>query len=443
LTVSKADLETAYIIFVPSIQQLLSTASHIDHHYLGINSNLKIEVLAIQDRYDKISSEALVVRVSKADANQKVKECCILCLVLLLLRVGDELKQELTTCLPPLLENLQNGPTRSVTVKTLSQIVESSVCADAEIKVSIFKAVPDVASLLRMSNRPLKVASLYFWMFQSAVSEKFCRFRPMSINVVKPEVWHTYPIAIMHSLNQLQHPCLRVSLLFQNREQSFSTIAWCIAVLSINADNTEMTVSEYVRKIEDARSTNSLEHLLTITLGEISRRASLSGHATLHTSILAMFSVHSEEIRSAAAYEICDASAGNEGFCVFIAVQEIETDPKKRHLLLHVPTDVIARHTQKQGGQEFEAHASEIRTLLFDNCESQEESTRNVVAECLGTLTLTDPYRTSNATKFRVSSDSRNGGSTFQHTFTDNTRSYHELLRPLLSEFLSLMKPRT
>ncbi|KAK3818585.1 MAG: hypothetical protein J3Q66DRAFT_400101 [Benniella sp.] len=47
-------------------------------------------------------------------------------------------------------------------------------------KASILKAVPDVASLLRKSNRPLKVASLHF--LDAAIR------RPSIINVVKQEI---------------------------------------------------------------------------------------------------------------------------------------------------------------------------------------------------------------------------------------------------------------
>lgn len=88
-------------------------------------------------------------------------------------------------------------------------------------------------------------------------------------------------------------------------KQAFSTIAQCIAVLCLNSDrNANATVSEFVQKIEDVRTTDSQKYLALITLGEIGRRVSLTSHTTLHTSILAMFNVHSEEVRSAAAFAI-------------------------------------------------------------------------------------------------------------------------------------------
>ena len=57
---------------------------------------------------------------------------------------------------------------------------------------------------------------------------------------------------------------------------------------------------------------------------------------------------------------IGNVSAGNVGVYVPIIMQEIQKDPKKRYLLLHALKEVITRYTQKQGGQELEAHASEI-----------------------------------------------------------------------------------
>lgn len=57
---------------------------------------------------------------------------------------------------------------------------------------------------------------------------------------------------------------------------------------------------------------------------------------------------------------IGNVSAGNVGVYVPIIMQEIQKDPKKRYLLLHALKEVITRYTQKQGGQDLEAHASEI-----------------------------------------------------------------------------------
>ncbi|KAF9356069.1 Cullin-associated NEDD8-dissociated protein 1 [Mortierella sp. NVP85] len=121
-----------------------------------------------------------------------------------------------------------------------------------------------------------------------------------------------------------------------------------IAVLCINSDkNMELTVSEYVRKLEDARSTDSLRYLSLVTLGDIGLRASLSGHDTLHTSILAMFKVHSEEVRSAAAYAI-----GN-GTKVEGLVHIVVMEPFKHRL---------------DDGQEIHKSAFEFTYMLLEKC---------------------------------------------------------------------------
>jgi len=232
-----------------------------------------------------------------------------------------------------------------------------------------------------------------------------------------------------------------VSLLIQCRptRQSHNALVLCIN----SVKNMELTVSESEREIEDARSTDSLNYMSLVTLGDVGRRASLD-----YSSYIDFGHVHRASGRgsSAAAYAIGNVSAINVGFYVPIVVQDVKADSKKRYLLLHALKEVITRFTQKQGGQELEAHASEIWTLLFDNCESQEEGTRNVVAECLGKLTLTDPYKFLPELQTRLRSESPQIRGTvlsaFKYTFTDNTRSYDELLRPLIVEFLSLMKDK-
>ncbi|KAI9236724.1 MAG: putative tip120 [Podila humilis] len=582
VTVLKGGLETSFMLFVPSVEQSLSTASHTDHHHLGTNSNLKIEALgflrslfrthspevfqkqldhlcppvisAIQDKFYKISSEALVCcmelikvvrhmsfddeaqkysysaldpeakpyilkiydvilqRVSTADADQEVKERSILCLGVLLSRIGDELKPQLAVCLPLLLEKIQNELTRLMAVKTLSQIVESPVCADADIKDSILLAVPEIASLLRKSNRPLKVASLHFLdvairrfgkvlpantynellaELKPLISEEDLHLLPLgltsivsvlhsnpsSFGIVKQEILPSVlrlvrsPLiqgqaldsllalfAALVRTNDKEFPVLISGLVEPAAargpegqlilsKQAFSTIAQCMAVLCLNSEkNADMTVNEFLNKIHNAHTSDSLKYLSLIALGEIGRRISLSEHKNLHSSILAMFDQHSEEVRSAAAFAFGNVAAGNVEFYVPIIISEINKDPKKRYLLLHALKEVITRYTQKQGGQEIEAHATEIWELLFANCESQEEGTRNVVAECLGKLTLTNPYKFLPDLQGRLRNESPQIRGTvvsaFKYTFIDNTRSYDELLRPLIVEFLSLMKDK-
>ncbi|RUS33043.1 hypothetical protein BC938DRAFT_473352 [Jimgerdemannia flammicorona] len=228
-------------------------------------------------------------------------------------------------------------------------------------------------------------------------------------------------------------------------KQSYSTIAQCVATLCLNSEaNCSSTVSDFERQIEDTNSSESVKYLSLLTLGEIGRKVDLSGHAKVHTTILVLFSVPSEEVKSAAAFALGNISVGNIPKYLPIIISEIKQQPKRRYLLLHALKELITRHSQKEGSNSLGTYSDEIWVLLFDKCESDEEGTRNVVAECLGKLTLTNPYKFLPELQKRLQSSSPQTRGTvvtaIKYTFTDQAQNYDDLLRPLIVEFLSLMK---
>ncbi|RUS15704.1 armadillo-type protein, partial [Endogone sp. FLAS-F59071] len=170
----------------------------------------------------------------------------------------------------------------------------------------------------------------------------------------------------------------------------------------------------------------------------------LSSHSMLHTTVLELFSAQSEEVKSAAAFALGNISVGNVPKYLPIIIAEIKDQPKRRYLLLHALKELITRYSLKEGGDSLGTYSDEIWVLLFDNCESNEEGTRNVVAECLGKLTLTNPYKFLPELQKRLQSSSAQTRGTvvtaIKYTFTDQAQNYDDLLRPLIVEFLSLMR---
>ncbi|KAK3818584.1 MAG: hypothetical protein J3Q66DRAFT_400100 [Benniella sp.] len=134
-------------------------------------------------------------------------------------------------------------------------------------KASILKAVPDVASLLRKSNRPLKVASLHF--LDAAIRR---------INVVKQEILPSVFKLVRSPLIQGQALDSLLALfaaLVRTNDKEFSAL---VSALVEPATAPTPEVSEFVRKTEDTSSTDSLKFLSLVILGEFGRRVSLSGH---------------------------------------------------------------------------------------------------------------------------------------------------------------------
>lgn len=92
------------------------------------------------------------------------------------------------------------------------------------------------------------------------------------------------------------------------------------------------------------------------------------------------------QVKSAASYALGSIAVGNLPEYLPFVLQEI-TSSKRQYLLLHSLKEIIS--SASVAG--LKPYVELVWSLLLKHSECQEEGTRNVVAECLGKLTLIDP----------------------------------------------------
>lgn len=158
-------------------------------------------------------------------------------------------------------------------------------------------------------------------------------------------------------------------------------------------------------------------------------------------AILDCFSSPSEEVKSAASFALGKIAAGNLNLYLPFLLKEIQANPKRQYLLLHSLKEVISCEAGSPTGVEaLRPFISSIWTLLFSHCESTEEGTRNVVAECLGKLTLVDPLHLLPQLKDYLNSDSAFARSTVvtavKFTISDHPQPIDSQLRGCIGDFL-------
>ncbi|KAH9575070.1 hypothetical protein CY35_01G092900 [Sphagnum magellanicum] len=184
---SNSNLKIEALIFTRLV--MASHSSAVFHPHIRA---LSVPVLtAVGERYYKVTAEALRVcgelvkairpnfdmppvfnyipfvhpiynaifqRLTAQDQDQEVKECAISCMGLVISTLGDQLKNELGTCLPLLLERLRNEITRLTAVKAFATIAESPLKID--LSSVLEQVVTELTTFLRQANRALRQASL-------------------------------------------------------------------------------------------------------------------------------------------------------------------------------------------------------------------------------------------------------------------------------------------
>ncbi|XP_062521004.1 cullin-associated NEDD8-dissociated protein 1-like isoform X2 [Corticium candelabrum] len=229
-------------------------------------------------------------------------------------------------------------------------------------------------------------------------------------------------------------------------KQAFHSIAKCSAVLCVaRPEQGIAVVTQLMAEIKNKETPDSVRLYALLSLGEIGKDFDLSSQPELLTVIEDSFLHPSEEVKSAASHALGNVSSGNLSKFLPFILQEIEAQPKRQYLLLHSLKEVITRQSSSSASIEaFTPHVNSIWTLLFKHCESNEEGTRNVVAECLGKLTLINPSELLPLLQSTLTSASSYARSTVvtavKFTISDQPQKIDTMLKSCIGHFLETLQ---
>lgn len=228
-------------------------------------------------------------------------------------------------------------------------------------------------------------------------------------------------------------------------KQAFHSIAKCVSALTVTCPNESPgIVSQLINDIKNPKSSDSVKLLALLALGEIGKFIDLSNQSEIMSVILFSFSSTNEEVKSAASYALGNVSVGNLPKFLPFVLQEIQKQPKRQYLLLHSLKEIIScQSVNAKAIDTLKPYVSSIWNMLLNHCECPEEGTRNVVAECLGKLTLINPSELLPMLRNYLTSPSALTRSTVvtavKFTISDQPQPIDSLLRTMMGDFLEAL----
>ncbi|KAI1239333.1 Cullin-associated NEDD8-dissociated protein 1, partial [Lamprotornis superbus] len=444
-----------------------------------------------------------IKRLKAADIDQEVKERAISCMGQIICSLGDSLGTDLPSTLQIFLERLKNEITRLTTVKAMTLIAGSPLKID--LRPVLGEGVPILASFLRKNQRALKLGTLSaldiliknysdsltaamidavldelpplisesdMHVSQMAISflTTLAKVYPSSLSKISGSILNeliglvrspllqggalsamleffqalvvtgTNNLGYMDLLRMLTGPVYSQSTALTHK-QSYYSIAKCVAALTRACPKEgPAVVGQFIQDVKNSRSTDSIRLLALLSLGEVGHHIDLSGQIELKSVILEAFSSPSEEVKSAASYALGSISVGNLPEYLPFVLQEITSQPKRQYLLLHSLKEIISSASVIG----LKPYVENIWALLLKHCECAEEGTRNVVAECLGKLTLIDPETLLPRLKGYLASGSSYARSSVvtavKFTISDHPQPIDPLLKSCIGDFLKTLE---
>ncbi|CAN8002953.1 unnamed protein product [Ixodes pacificus] len=397
--------------------------------------------------------QCTLAKLKAADIDQEVKERAITCMGQILCHLGDRLQPELAVCLPIFLDRLRNEITRLTTVKALTRVAGSRL--HIELSPMLPDCVPVLSSFLRKNQRALKLATLTLLDTLVRNYSALLRFNAWGRLVVimslmgkcstsqqqlivkrKKHEWHddtlkptaghatrgvkvktnSWPrdegpaVDSFFAIRRQAVPHAGFSLLTMSQlilmptvpvGQTVRCIDVEIVVIGATGDSLRrFAAAVSVRQVIEVWEASTCSHswdlgkllaMIEKTLSFPTHR-DLSGIVELQTVLLEAFSSQSEEVKTAASFALGDVSVGNLPEYLPFLLREIGEQPRRQYLLLHSLKEIIScQSASPESIQALEPFIESIWALLVQHWECPEEGARNVVAECLGRLSLSRP----------------------------------------------------
>ncbi|KAJ3052397.1 Cullin-associated NEDD8-dissociated protein 1 [Rhizophlyctis rosea] len=250
------------------------------------------------------------------------------------------------------------------------------------------------------------------------------------------------------AIAQLEQKVADPKVTFQSK-QTHSVIAQSIAVLSLGSEaEADTTINNHVAALQAGN--DQIQYLALLTIGEIGRKIDLSKkHPKLKDILLKNFSSTSEEIKQASAFALGNVAVGNLDEYLPGILNIVDNNPKQRYLALVSLREVIARvsgpDASPPAAGTLERFAQPVWDILFKDTKDTEDATRNVIAECLGKLSLLEPGKFLPELRSRLSGDATIRATVVtavRFTFSEHCDGgeYDALLAPFILDFLRLVQ---
>ena len=182
----------------------------------------------------------------------------------------------------------------------------------------------------------------------------------------------------------------------KSSKQVISNLAECIANIAAVATHSEQTkfIKSEISSMKQSDKGNQSAQLYLLVTGNFGRMVNLSSMSGIADSIQRIynqsFDSPNEDIKHAAALALGRATVGAVDAFLPGILEALEgSSGKKQYLLLSALREFI--HCSREEGGDLSSNIPTILPHLEKNCESEEESVRSMVAECLGSLACLQP----------------------------------------------------